>query len=31
LAHRVAGSTTTVASGHDLASECVARVVPPTI
>jgi Mg-chelatase subunit ChlI len=31
LAHRVAGSTTTVTLGHELASECVARVVPPTI
>jgi MoxR-like ATPase len=31
LAHRVAGSTTTVTLGHDLAAECVARVVPPTI
>jgi MoxR-like ATPase len=31
LAHRVAGSTTTVTLGHELASECVARVAPPTI
>jgi MoxR-like ATPase len=31
LAHRVAGSTTTVALGQELAAECVARVIPPTI
>ena len=31
LAHRVAGSTTTVATGRDIAAECVSRVAPPTI
>lgn len=31
LAHRVAGSTGTVASGRAIAEECVARVAPPTI
>jgi len=31
LAHRVAGSVGTVAAGRDLASECVARIAPPTI
>lgn len=31
LSHRVAGSTGTVAAGRDIAADCVARVVPPTI
>jgi MoxR-like ATPase len=31
LAHRLAGSTGAVAAGRELATECVERVVPPTI
>ncbi len=31
LAHRVAGSHTTVAAGRDLVGACLAEVVPPTI
>jgi MoxR-like ATPase len=31
LAHRVAGSTSTVATGREIAAECVSRVAPPTV
>ena len=31
LAHRVAGSTSTVATGRDIAADCVSRVAPPTV
>ena len=31
LAHRVAGSTSTVAAGREIAADCVSRVAPPTI
>ncbi len=31
LAHRLAGSATTVAAGRVIAVECVARVAPPTV
>ena len=31
LAHRVAGSTSTVAAGREIAAECVSRVAPATV